>query len=154
MWIECSKCGQHKALWAFNKNKNERFSISFHCKECNKKSWSKYKKKDKIYKNRSYKRKLKSVIYNNYNSMKDIGKDYKYCLRCGASIWSEKEFLDEKRARYQDTLLCIDCLTEHVDDYYNTYKSTKKISRYEKLMNEKAKRVYEDLQDFFYGEEL
>jgi hypothetical protein len=149
MWIECSKCGKHKALWAFNKSNNERFNISFYCKECNKKSCSKYKNKG-----RSYSRKLKPVIYNNYNSMKDIGKDYKYCLRCGASIWSEKEFLDENKARYQDTLLCTDCLTKHVDDYYNTYKNTKKISRYKKLMNKRAKEVYDDLQDFFYGEEL
>lgn len=52
MWVICSKCKKHKALWAFSRKSDKPLGISYLCKSCDKKFYKIYYKnnRDKIIK--------------------------------------------------------------------------------------------------------
>jgi hypothetical protein len=65
MWKICTKCGKHKALWDFPKNKHSTFSLRGDCRECNKKRCKKYYQNNQEYykKNqREYRCKNREII--------------------------------------------------------------------------------------------
>lgn len=85
-----------------------------------------------------------------YHTIKEVGADDKYCLRCGTSVWGEVKFLESPPAPYQDSLLCENCLNEIIEDFMRKYPKTKRFARYRKLNAEAKKKlkIYKSITKF------